>query len=46
LRFDALHENYSRLTMVIFWLGAASLGAFAARVSSNSQRPESLESRS
>ena len=33
LRFDALHENYSRLTMVIFWLGAASLGALAGRVS-------------
>ena len=33
LRFDALHENYSRLTMIIFWLGAASLGAFATRIS-------------
>ena len=33
LRFDALHQRYSSLTMIIFWLGAASLAAFAWRVS-------------
>jgi hypothetical protein len=32
LRYDALHQRYSGLTMVIFWLGAAGLVAFAWRV--------------
>ncbi len=33
LRFDALHQRYSRLTMGIFWLGALSFAAFSWRVS-------------
>lgn len=33
LHYDAVHQNYTRLTMIIFWLGAASLAAFAWRLS-------------
>ena len=33
LRYDVLHQNYSSLTMVIFWLGTASLAALTWRVS-------------
>ncbi len=34
LRFDALHERYSQLTMVIFWLGVTALAALSARLTS------------
>lgn len=44
LRFDALHNSYSHLTMIIFWLGAASLAAFAGRVSLNEKRQDLSES--
>jgi uncharacterized membrane protein len=43
-RFDTLHENYRRLTTIIFCLGAASLAAFAGRVSLNEKRQDSSES--
>jgi hypothetical protein len=31
--FDMLHQRYSNLTMVVFWLGAATLAAFSLRLS-------------
>lgn len=33
LHFDTLHQRYSQLTMVIFWLGAAALALFSWRLS-------------
>lgn len=33
LHFDALHQRYSQLTMLIFWLGAAVLALFSWRLS-------------
>ena len=39
-RFDTLHENYRRLTTIIFCLGAVSLAAFAGRVSLNEKRQD------
>ena len=33
LHYDALHQNYTRWTMIVFWLGAAALALFAWRLS-------------
>ena len=33
LHFDTLHQRYSLLTMVIFWIGAAALALFSWRLS-------------
>lgn len=38
LHFDALHQRYSQLTMLIFWLGAVALALFSWRLSRDEPR--------